>query len=383
MADDTIDDLWDAAPCGFLATRADGTVVKANRTFLDWSGYGHDDVVGRRRFQDLLAPGDRIFHETHYAPLLRLQGTVREVAVEVVAADGRRLPALVSSAVRPGPAGEPSLVLTTVFDAADRRSYERELLRARREAEASEARARLLAQTLQESLIPPAPPEIPFLDVAAAYRPAGRGDEVGGDFYDVFETRRGDWVVVLGDVCGKGARAAAVTALARYTVRAAAVRTRRPRAVLSALNDALLTQSPELFCTAVYGRVRCHGDADCRLTVASGGHPLPLRTTPSTDPQRVGRPGSLLGVLSAPTLHDTTVDLRPGDTVTMFTDGVTEARRGSELFGDDRLHAVLAAHRSDPAAAVAAAVVDEVLAFQAGVARDDIAVVVLRVPPRD
>ncbi|HEX9993542.1 MAG TPA: SpoIIE family protein phosphatase [Acidimicrobiales bacterium] len=376
-------DPWDDAPCGFLTTSLDGTVLAANRRFLSWTGHRAADLVGRRRFQQLLAPGDRIFYETHYGPLLRLQGEVREIAVEFVAADGRRLPALVSATVRRDE-GEAGVVLTAVFEAADRRAYERELLAARRRAEASEARARLLAETLQESLIPPAPPVIPFLDVGAAYRPAGRGDEVGGDFYDVFETGRGDWAVVLGDVCGKGARAAAVTALARHTVRASAMRARRPRHVLAALNTALLGQAPERFCTVVYGRVRgAPGERGCRLTVASGGHPLPLRTSPTHGPDRIGRPGTLLGVLASPSLHDTTVRLVPGDSVTFFTDGVTEARTGGRgrFYGEERLRDLLAAHREEDAATTAAAVVHDVLSAQDGVASDDVAVVVLRVPP--
>src|SRR6185312_12851732 len=119
-----------------------------------------------------------------------------------------------------------------VFDATERRAYERELLRAKRRAEESEAHATDLARTLQQTLIPPAPPEIPELDIAAAYRPAGAGDEVGGDFYDIFELASGSWVIALGDVRGKGVQAAVVAALARHTIRAAAVRASQPSEVL-------------------------------------------------------------------------------------------------------------------------------------------------------
>jgi sigma-B regulation protein RsbU (phosphoserine phosphatase) len=380
LVEDSAEDLYDNAPCGYLSTLPDGMIVKVNRTFLAWIGHRREELVGRKRFQDLLTVGGRIFHETHYAPLLQMQGTVREIAIELVRADGRRLPVLINSVVKNDPQGRPMAIRTTVFDATDRREYERELLRARQRAEQSEARARILAQTLQASLIPPAPPQVPGLDIAAVYRPAGNGDEVGGDFYDVFETARDDWAVVIGDVCGKGAEAARVTALARYTIRATAMQARRPRLVLATLNQALLRQHPERFCTVLYARVRHTARGTVRLTISSGGHPLPLWITAHDAPRTLGRPGSLLGVVDAPMLYDTTMELRPADAVVFYTDGVTEGRRVRDLFGDDRLSALLAAHRGQDAVRITERIVDEVVEFQAGLPRDDIAVVVLKVP---
>jgi sigma-B regulation protein RsbU (phosphoserine phosphatase) len=281
--------------------------------------------------------------------------------------------------VKKDAAGAPAVVRTTVFDATDRREYERELLRARQAAERSGARARLLAQTLQESLIPPALPLIPGLQVAGVYRPAGQGDEVGGDFYDVFETGRGDWAVVLGDVCGKGAAAAVVTAVARHTVRAAVPRSRRPRKALALVNQALLRQRAGRFCSVVHARLRPHGSGT-RLTVCSGGHPLPMRVTRSGAVDVLGQPGTLLGIVESPRLHDATADLGPGDLVVLYTDGVTEARREREFFGEERLAATVARHRGADAETIARLVGDEVLAFQDGLPRDDIALVVLKVP---
>ena len=221
---DSADDLYDHAPCGYLSTAPNGLIVKANRTFLTLTGYRASDVVGRRRFVDLLTVGGRIYHETHYAPMLQMQGTAREIALDLVCADGRRLPVLVNSVLERDAGGAPIVVRTAVFDATHRRAYERELVQAKRRAEESEARATALARTLQRCLIPPAPPEIRGLDLAAAYRPAGNGEEIGGDFYDIFQIGPDEWFVVIGDVCGKGVDAAVVTALARYTIRAAAVR---------------------------------------------------------------------------------------------------------------------------------------------------------------
>lgn len=379
--EETAADLLENAPCGLLSTLPGGLVVRANATFLTWIGYDEDAVVGRRRFQDLLSPGGRIFHETHYAPLLFMQGSVREIAVELVRADGSRLPALVNSTVQLDSGGKPELVRTAVFPATDRRGYEQELLRARRDAEESAARARLLAQTLQESLMPPELPRIPGLQIAGRYRPAGSGEEVGGDFYDVFSTGGADWAVAVGDVCGKGAPAAVVTSLARHTVRAAAIRTRMPKTALAAVNDALLRQHDTLrFCSLVHARLRRDTAGQLRLTVSSGGHPLPLLVTTAGRGGPVGLPGTLLGIVARPTLHDTTVDLHPGDVVLFFTDGVTEARRDAEFYDDERLLRTLTALRHEDAGTIAERLGDEVVDFQGGLPRDDIALVVLRVP---
>jgi sigma-B regulation protein RsbU (phosphoserine phosphatase) len=378
--EESVEDLYEHAPCGYVSALPDGTIVKVNQTFLSWTGFRPEELVGSRRLQDLLTPGGRIFHETHYAPLLRLQGKVREIAVDLVCADGRVLPVLMNSVLKHDEAGRPVLSRTTVFDATERRSYERELLQAKRSAEESEGRARLLAETLQRSLIPPAPPQIPGLDVACVYRPAGKGDQVGGDFYDVFETAGGDWVLALGDVCGKGPEAATVTALARYTMRAAAMRSRRPRRVLAMLNEALLRQHTERFCTVVYARIR-NVSGRWRLTVASGGHPAPILVTAAGDVKPLGQAGHLMGVVDAPELRDADVDLHPEDTVVFYTDGVTEARRGDEFYGEERLLHLLTSSPAVGATGMAEAIEADVAAFQGGFLRDDVAIVVLQIPP--
>ena len=343
------------------------------------AGCQHDEVVGEMTFQRLLTRGAQIYYETHYRPLLRMQGFVREIAVELQRADGERLPVLVNAAEKVDEHGEPILVRVAVFDATERRRYEEELVRARDRAVASEVRARELAATLQSSLIPPAPPQIPGLDVAAEYRPAGTGDEVGGDFFDLFEVARGDWGIVLGDVCGKGAEAATVTALARYTVRAAATRVRRPRSILSLLNDALLRQGAERFCTVVYGRVRIE-PTRTRLTVASAGHWLPLRVARDGDVRELGTPGVICGVFEELGARDVTVELHAGDAVVFFTDGVVEARCGDEQLGQERLVAALRGMAGHTAAEITTALLDLTLSFQEGLPRDDIAIVALRVP---
>jgi sigma-B regulation protein RsbU (phosphoserine phosphatase) len=382
LLDDDVVDLYENAPCGYVSMLPDGTVIKANETFLRMCGRMRTEIVGRLRFQQLLTPGGQIYFETHFAPMLRMQGSVREIAVELVRVDGTRVSVLVNAGQKVDDDGHVVAIRAAIFDATERRAYEGELLRARDDARAAEAHARELAATLQASLIPPDLPVIAGLDVAARYRPAGAGDEVGGDFYDVFENGRDDWCVVLGDVCGKGAAAATVTALARYTVRAAAARSRKPRAILGLLNEALIRQGSERFCTVVYARFRCVRSR-IAITVSSGGHWLPLRVTPEGAVSEIGVPGTVLGIIDDPGLRDVTVQLDPGDAVVLFTDGVVEARRGDDMLGHERLHALLAGAGASTAEEVASLVMDAALEFQEGVPRDDIAVVVVRVPPEE
>jgi phosphoserine phosphatase RsbU/P len=368
--------LYEDAPCGLLSIRPDGTVTRVNRTLLRWTGHDHDALVGTR-FRDLLAPGDRIFYETHHAPLLQMQDEVREIAVTLFCPRGR-LPVLLNSVLDRDGDGIPRFIRIAIFLALDRRSYETELLEARRRAEASEARARLLARTLQDSLLPPALPQVPGLDLGAVYRPAGGGDEVGGDFYDVFPTAPDDWVVVIGDVAGKGAAAAALTSLVRYTVRAVATHVRHPQAVLTALNDALLQQHAERVCTIAFTRIRLSPSDPAQITVCLAGHPQPLVVRRDGDPVPVGRFGTLLGAFPSPQLHETTTTLSPGEALLLYTDGVIEGRRDGHFFGERRLSALAGELRDRDAVAIAEGVAAAAVDHQRGKPSDDIAVVVVR-----
>jgi sigma-B regulation protein RsbU (phosphoserine phosphatase) len=309
--------------------------------------------------------------------MLRLQGSVRELALEMVCADGRRLPVLVNANVDVDPAGTPVVVRIAVFDATERRAYERELVRAKERAEESERRSRELARTLQQTLLPPSEPGIPGLDVAAAFRPA-QGVDIGGDFYDVFEVGDGDWVAVIGDVCGKGVQSAMLTALVRHTLRAVVVGLHAPSQALSALNEVLLQHDTDRFCTVVLVRMqRRHGGWDA--TVGTGGHPRPFLVSAGRAPAEVGGPGPLLGVRHDPVFEDERLSLGPGDTLVMYTDGITESRGAAGYYGEDRLQASLV-RAGGPARAVVEAVVADVVTFSDGAPRDDIAVLALRVP---
>jgi serine phosphatase RsbU (regulator of sigma subunit) len=237
-----------------------------------------------------------------------------------------------------------------------------------------------IARTLQQSLLPAELPDIPGFEAAARFRPIGEGNEVGGDFYDLFESGGRGWTVVMGDVCGKGPDAAAVTALARYTLRAAAMRERLPSRSLELLNEALLRQRADRrFCTVAYAYLEPLAEG-ARIGFASGGHPLPLLLRADGTVEPVGAPGTLLGVVPDPNFEDRSLALAPGDALVFYTDGVIESRasNGSSL-NEERLADVVAGCAGADADAIAACVEDAALAAQNGSPRDDIAVLVLRV----
>lgn len=242
-----------------------------------------------------------------------------------------------------------------------------------------------VARTLQRSLLPPSLPQIPGLEVAARYHAAGEGNEVGGDFYDVFRTGRDDWAILIGDVCGKGADAAALTALSRYTVRAAAMQARKPSRVLAQLNDAILSESTlavdsdQRFCTVAYARLRPVEDG-VRLTVTSGGHPIPLVLRANGRVDQACRPGTLIGVVPNPVLTDRSSILGTGDTLILYTDGVTEARGPDGVLGEEGFHRLVSSCAGLDAHAIAERIESAVLDFQEGNLRDDIALVVARAP---
>ena len=210
--------------------------------------------------------------------------------------------------------------------------------RQRRNAERAASR---MAATLQDSLLAPDLPRLPRVETAAYYRAAGRDQRVGGDFYDLFQAGDGSWALTIGDVCGKGSRAAAMTALARYTLRAVAAREQRPGRVLSLLNEAIAWQrGGEELCSAAYIRVDL-GEMGATLTVASGGHPLPLVLRADGHVEQVGVPGVLLGVEPEVTIPEQRVELRPGDALVLYTDGLTDAFAPHHLITLEELTDVL------------------------------------------
>ena len=231
------------------------------------------------------------------------------------------------------------------------------------------------AKVLQTSLLPPSLPPVPFLSLAALYQPQSRY-EVGGDFYDVFPINGHTWGLVIGDVCGKGPVAAGRTSCARYSVRTSAIHDALPGQVLQTTNQALLVESPYAqdgppFVTALFARTWQTGGRTV-VQFASAGHPLPIVVRATGTVEVVGTPGSLLGVLATIEVTDTTVELNPGDTMVLVTDGVHDS--GSpERLEQEGLLALLATCRGLPAQQV----VDLIYRRIAGEQRDDVAIMAL------
>ncbi|GAA3301894.1 SpoIIE family protein phosphatase [Dactylosporangium vinaceum] len=264
----------------------------------------------------------------------------------------------------------------------DAREATRQAQAATLEALGAADEAAMLSRTLQESLLPPRLPVVAGLDLAARYLRGGRGAEVLGDFYDVFHSPRGTWGVVVGDVAGKGPQAAKTTALARWTLRAAAVRSASPSANLAALNTALHEWFSDdgQFLTAVYAALRPHPQG-FTVRVSCGGHDPALVRRSSGTVETVGRPGIVLGCVRDAELTEQRTLLRPGDSLIMYTDGVTEARNRADraLFGTERLSDLITATSGD-ATALAVAIETAVLDFSGRSIADDTAIVVVQVP---
>jgi PAS domain S-box-containing protein len=254
----------------------------------------------------------------------------------------------------------------------DRERHERD------RAERDRRRIQALNKALQTSLLPPTLPLIPGVELEARYHPALAGLEVGGDFYDVFDTG-GDWAIVIGDVCGKGPEAAAVTAVARWTIRSVAMDIRQPTQVLRKVNEALVHQQlDDRFCTIAYARV-VPTSQGVRVSMCRGGHPAPLVVRADGAIEQFGTAGSLIGILPEVRLWEETTQLHTDDALVFYTDGVTEARRGREQFGEERLNNTLSEHHGQSAAQLADAIESAVLEFAGSEPSDDIAIVVLRV----
>jgi PAS domain S-box-containing protein len=456
------EELFENAPCGYVATTPEGTLIRVNETFLRWTGYRREDLVGVKRFQDLLSVGGRIYHETHYAPLLQMQGSVREIAVEIVTAGGERLPVLVNSVLVRDESGAPRAIRTTVLDATERQVYERELLAARdREREARqrterlqritarlaaapdarsigaaaveevaaalEARAagvalhdaatgelRPLAETgprgsggivrtplataagplgvlwlefdaaraleprdrafldacaaqtavglerarlyeeasavahvLQRSLLAGAPPHDPRFEISTLYHPAVERLEVGGDWHDAFRLHGDRLGIVVGDVVGRGLRAASAMGQLRSAVRALAAAELEPAGVLRRLDTFVEQVAAARYATLAYAEVDPESGS---VAVACAGHPPPITIDAGGAP-RIFMEGRSppLGVASRRVSRSQArFELTPGAGFLLYTDGLIE-RRTEPL--DTGLERLLGAVRASPSPA--------------------------------
>ncbi|MBB1246890.1 SpoIIE family protein phosphatase, partial [Streptomyces durbertensis] len=238
-----------------------------------------------------------------------------------------------------------------------------------------------ISQSLQRSLLPPELPEVPGVEVEVIYRAAGEGNEVGGDFYDVFPIRDGAYGFAIGDVCGTGPEAAAVTGLARHALRLLAREGFGGPAVLERLNTAILDEGARSrFLTLLYGELWPQPDGGAVLKVVCAGHPLPLRLRQDGTVEPAAEPQPLLGVIEDLELEEQTFTLDPGDVLLCVTDGVTERREGTRMLGDDGLADCLSGCTGLTAGAVAARIMRAVERFAADAPSDDMAILAMRVP---
>ena len=243
-----------------------------------------------------------------------------------------------------------------------------------------EGAARYISETLQKGLLPSNLPEIPGVETAVDSRPAGEGELVGGDFYDWFESGFQSWDVMLGDIGGKGPAAARTTALARYTLRADAVHEDRPSRILELLNGAIMRQAPGETCTVAYSRIAPRRDGRVAVTLSIAGNPLPLVVRAGGVVEELGGAGTLLGAVPNPLLSDYRADLEPGDAVLLYTDGLTDAYAPDRILSQEELAAALQRTAGGNATEIAAQMQDVALDGRDRGPRDDITILVLRVP---
>jgi sigma-B regulation protein RsbU (phosphoserine phosphatase) len=324
-SDETAEELFHGAPCGYLTLLPDGTISRVNQTFLDWTGYRQDALVGQKQFGDLLASGGRIFLETHMAPLLRLQGAVRELAFDLKTAQGDPLPVLVNATLVSN-GGREVCVRVTVTDATVRRAYERELLGARQRAEASEEKMREVSLILQRSLLQGGLEHGHGFQVETRYRPAERALEVGGDWYDAFLLPDEQTLALsVGDVVGKGIGAATAMGQLRSGLRALAGTGSGPGAVLDQL-DAFAARVPGAgSATVTYAEIDLSTGS---LRYASAGHLPPLLVSARGDAEHLWRGRSLPLASFSVDGHraEARALVEDGGRLVLYTDGLIERR---------------------------------------------------------
>jgi sigma-B regulation protein RsbU (phosphoserine phosphatase) len=252
----------------------------------------------------------------------------------------------------------------------------------------------VVARALQDSLLPGRLPDIPGIELGARYLAAGRGLDVGGDFYDAFPADRNWWIIAVGDVCGHGVEAAATTGLVRHTIRSSAFDGVMPSTLLRRLNEMLLRNAAERdeigdddlpvsprFCTVLVGAVQ-PTDSGVDIILCSAGHPLPLVRRVAGSVVPVGIPGTLLGVTDDVTLSDTVVHLDPGESLVCYTDGLTDRRQGRRAFGEEGVVKALYQGKGLPADELARLIESEALGYVDDEPADDMAVLTLRAAPR-
>lgn len=356
--------LLDSAPIGIVTIDAEGGVIGWNRRAGEMLGVPEVEALGMA-FTELWPADER---ERLDALVASLDSTGLGSAGETFEREGSAFDLTGARfTIRSGETG----AIIVLQDVTQRVAAEHQL-------RVQKALADAQARTLQESLLPPHLPAIEQIQLAAYFRPAGIGLEVGGDFYDIFEIGGNQWALVIGDVCGKGAEAAAVTALTRYTVRAAAMYETTGAGVLRVLNAALLRQRRDSrFTTLAYCVVDL--DSDPRtVRAAAGGHPLPLLLRADGSVVAIGARGPLLGVIADAEFEESEVSVGEGDAIILYTDGLTDAQAPSRQLTERDLASELARCAGASASEITARLEQLALGRSGAGARDDIAVLVAK-----
>ena len=342
-------------------------VVDVNPAGVALAGTARAELLGRR-LPELIrdAPGAEI------GPTGLTLLSVEDPATDVAAGGRRSFDA--SRQLLTDPSGRRAGTLVVLRDVTQRVRDQEQL------EQVLEDRSRVAA-VLQASMVPRRLPDVPGVELASRYEPAGDGGEIGGDFLDVFPLVEGRWAFVLGDVSGKGAEAAAVSAAARYTLRALARPDVGPAETLREVNGRLTAHGDsERHCTIVHGHLRPPSGptGSMSVTLCLAGHPPPLVLRTTGTVEEVGELGTALALFDDPELHDVTFELAPGEVLCAFTDGLVEARRDGELFEVERVAGLLRRRAHLRTEELAAALLAAVREFDGDRLSDDLALLLVR-----
>ncbi|MGH2990909.1 MAG: SpoIIE family protein phosphatase [Solirubrobacterales bacterium] len=380
---DQLDAILRSVPAGLMVLDRRGTIVFANDTAARMTGRRGSDDLLRQEAAEVFGSWEIFDEQGEPMPgedlptAKALRGVEGPAVLLKVPGVKHAESHWLMARATPVPDGRGGFVAVGVFEEISEIKRTEEALRE------SEIRHRSISRTLQGGLAPPRVPEVPGLEIAVRFRALGEANEIGGDFYDLFQTGERRWGVIIGDVSGKGVEAAAVAALARHTVRATAQHEDDPGHVLTMLNEAVGRQLPSSrFCTAVYATIEL-GELWVRMQVASAGHPSPLLLRRHGGVEEVGRHGPLLAGFSDAGYTAEPAHLAAGDSLVLYTDGVIEAgERATETqaLAPARLAAMLGACTSLDAEGIAKRIEHAVVEAEAGDPRDDAAILVLRSP---
>lgn len=384
---DQLEGILRSVPAGIMVVDQRGRIVFANEMVARLAGFRHGEQLLSGHADQVLSGWET--YDEHGEPLPEeehpgtkaLDGVESDAILLRIVGRSRGEDRWLIARATPVPDGHGGHLAVSVFEEIT------EIKRAEAALRESELRHRSISRTLQQGLAPPRAPEIEGMEVAVRLRPLGEASEIGGDFYDLFQTGERRWALLIGDVSGKGVEAAAIAALVRHTVRATAQYRDDPEHVLAMLNEAVGRQlSSSRFCTAVYATIEL-GEMWAQMRIAAAGHPLPMLLRSHGGAEEVGRRGPLLAGFEGASYDPDPTHLAAGDSLVLYTDGVIEAgaREGAsrgEGLDAGRLSRMLGACAGLDAEAIATRIEQAVVQAEGGNPRDDAAIVVLRFPPQ-